>query len=654
LEINVLGPLRVTRHGEPLVLRGVRPAMVLATLALSPGRVVLLPDLIDAVWGEGPPSSAIANIRTYVHGLRRLLGSAGADEHALRSHPAGYQLELAAEELDLLRFREHAGRGNSAMERADLATAVSEFDAALDLWLGKPLEDLVLGQRLAAKAYALTEESSAARSARIDAHLALGHYDLLIPQLLAMVAEDRLRERTWSQLLRALSGAGRTGEALAAFRSARAAFVKELGVEPGGELQRTHQALLANERPAAGSAASAPVASGPVAPVIVARAAGPAASVPAAPAPAAPRIVARVAEPGHARPQSAPATEAAPSLPAAPAPLVGREATLQRVRRFAEGAAGSGAREPTVVAISGSHGVGKTALALAAAHDLRGVFPDVQLFAHLDGFSAFPRSPADVLADLLRELGVSSRAMPEDMEHRGELFRRLTVNKRLLLILDDAVGSRWLRPLLPVGHGGRSLVLVTGRNLHPVAGVHRRIDLRPLEPEQSVELLTDIIGTTRSAAEPRESLRIAETCDHLPLALRIAGERLSAQPELSLKQSADILADESRRLDYLNFGGMSIRKRLSGTYHVLDTRTREAFCRLGCSRASVITQETVSGLIGVPETLAEQITEQLTRHHLLLPERPSSSGRRRYRMPFTARAFAKERQRGVADRFRAA
>jgi hypothetical protein len=197
----------------------------------------------------------------------------------------------------------------------------------------------------------------------------------------------------------------------------------------------------------------------------------------------------------------------------------------------------------TVVVISGAPGVGKSALALHVAHQLRESFPGGQSFVNLRGHSASPpMPPATALRHLLRQLGVPDDQIPPDQDDLEPMYRSLLGERRVLLMLDDAATAAQVRPLLP-GRPG-SVVIVTSRNdlrgLMVTQGGHR-MPLPPLSPAESRLMLTRLIGAARVTAEPHAVMRLAELCTHLPLALRLAGVHLAANPRMGIGDYADRL-----------------------------------------------------------------------------------------------------------------
>ena len=222
--------------------------------------------------------------------------------------------------------------------------------------------------------------------------------------------------------------------------------------------------------------------------------------------------------------------------------FTGREGELARLAGLAEGG------RATVTAIGGTAGVGKTALAVHAAHRILPQFPDGQLYADLRGYSdsQVPAEPGEVLGIFLRRLGVAAAEIPTGAEERSGLLRQLLASRRVLMLLDNAVTEAQVCPLLP--GAGASLVLITSRSMLPGLEVDERIGLDVFGEEQADALLAGLIGNERAAAEPEEVARLREWCGRLPLALRIAGRLLAARRPWPVARLAEMLADERGRL----------------------------------------------------------------------------------------------------------
>lgn len=229
--------------------------------------------------------------------------------------------------------------------------------------------------------------------------------------------------------------------------------------------------------------------------------------------------------------------------------------------------------------ISGQAGVGKTALALHAAHRLRPAFPDGQLYANLRGSHPQPFDPRDVLGRFLVSLGVDGRTVPETLEQRSQLFRTRLAGRRVLVVLDDAVAEAQVRPLLP-GTASSAVLVTTRHRLLGVEAAHR-LDLEVLEPDDSVHLLATVVGQSRIADEAGAAREIARLCGHLPLALRVAGAKLAAKGHWSLGKLVDRLSAERHRLDELVAGDLEVRASIELSYRGCDEGGRRLFRLLG-------------------------------------------------------------------------
>src|SRR6266566_2271498 len=238
LQFGLLGPLSVSRDGEPTAIRRQKSRALLAVLLLEPNRVVSRDRLIDALWGEAPPHTVRNTLQAHVSHLRKLL-----PDGALETAPSGYRLVVDPESVDVFHFVGLADEGRSRLAAGDAAT----LRAALDLWRGAPLADFVWEPFAQPEIARLNELRLAALEDRIDADLALGRHGQLVPELERVVVEHPLRERLRAQLMLALYRAGRQADALAVYQQARKALVDELGIEPGESLRQLERAILAHD-----------------------------------------------------------------------------------------------------------------------------------------------------------------------------------------------------------------------------------------------------------------------------------------------------------------------------------------------------------------------------------------------------------------------
>ncbi|MGW0843285.1 BTAD domain-containing putative transcriptional regulator [Streptomyces sp. NPDC002787] len=591
LEFRLLGPVEAWHGGRPLRLGGPKPRALLAVLLLRTGQVVPTDALVDVIWGDEPPDTARALVQTYVSALRRALPAEVAE--ALETRPPGYVLRPGVGRFDLAEFEARTADGRRAAAEGDHEEAARLLREALELWRGPALGGV--GDALRGEAGRLEEARQAVLEERIAAELESGgHETELVTELTALVGARPTRERLRGQLMLGLYRLGRQADALAVYARGRAVLADELGLDPGPELNRLYEAILR---------------------------ADPALLVPTT---------------ATAAPPPAAALRPVSLLPPAIGDFTGREEELAQVVGEL-----TGEREAMpVVVVSGAAGVGKSALAVQAAHRVAAEYPDGQLYAELHGFSE-PVPPAEVLGRLLRALGADP---PEDTAERGDLFRSMVAGRRMLLVLDDANGEAQVRPLLP---GSATCgVLVTSRaRLAGLVGA-RRTDLGVLDDVRGLELLTRVTGPERTPDDPREEAaarRIVELCGGLPLALRIAGARLATRRHWTPSVLAERLADEHRRLDELAVGDLEVRAGLGLSYQALDECARRVLRRIATLGSADVALWTVAALADMPEDEAEEILERLLDAQLIDCPGRDQIGQPRYRLHDLVRVYAAER-----------
>jgi tetratricopeptide (TPR) repeat protein/transcriptional regulator with XRE-family HTH domain len=324
--------------------------------------------------------------------------------------------------------------------------------------------------------------------------------------------------------------------------------------------------------------------------------------------------------------------------------FTGRAAELARLKAMA--GQGSAARPAVIAVVTAPAGLGKTALATHAARLLAGDCPDGQFFVDLQGMDPEPLDPAEALARLLKALGIAERRIPAGAAERSELYRGTLRGRRCLIVLDSAANELQVRPLLPAGSA--SMVVITSRR--PLAGlenVHRLL-LAPLSAAESAGLVAAIIGQSRAAAESDAVERVGELCGKLPLALRIAGNRLLSRPGWTVQHLAGRLGDEEHRLATLAAGDLHVEAAFALSYRQLTAPARALFRRMslvpgtdsGLHLAAVLAQSGVAG--------AEDLLEELVELGLL-----QSAYEDRYRFHDLVRLFAARRladEESPADR----
>jgi DNA-binding SARP family transcriptional activator len=576
VSFRLLGPLEAGTAQGWVQIGAPKWRSVLAMLLLRPGQPVSIDALIEEVWPGKPPAKARNLVSVYVHGLRRLIGD--ADGSVLVTRAPGYQVLLGPGALDCDRFARLVAVGRQALADADPPRALAVLTDALALWRGQALADVPPTALVAAEADRLEESRIEALELRAAAGLACGRYAEMVPELRRLAAGQPLRENLWALLIRALSGAGRQAEALEAYERARNTIADELGVDPGAELKQLYQQILNDD--AAGVASTWHVP-GPV-------------SEPVAPA----------------------------QLPADIADFTGRAGQVDRLCGLpARVAADASPGAVPVALVVGSGGLGKTALAVHAAHLLASQFPDGQLYANLHGATQ-PADPGEVLARFLRDLGVDGARIPPSEEERAAHYRTRLAGTRVLIVLDDARNVEQVQPLLP---GSASCaVLITARSWLPELAGTDVLDLDVLSPAEARALFTSVAGEKRVLAEPAATDEVLAACAGLPLAIRIAGARLATRGRWSVRTLAERLSDERRRLDELRVGNLAVRACFEVSFAAMpapavaggpDSAT--AFRLLGLWTGQSISLPAAAALLGEPDGPAADALDMLVDAHLL-------------------------------------
>jgi DNA-binding SARP family transcriptional activator/energy-coupling factor transporter ATP-binding protein EcfA2 len=584
---RVLGPLEVRGTSGPVPLTGARQRVVLAALLVRANRVVPLGDLVDAVWPERPPATARDQVVNVVSALRRLVGRA-AGEGWLETQPPGYVVRLGPGQLDVEDFEELVRNADAASAAGRPGDAARALRGALSLWRGPALAD-VPATFAATEARRLSELRLAAVEKLMDAEFAVGRHREVVPELTQLVAEYPLRERLRGQLMLALHAAGRTADALAAYRSGRRLLVDELGLEPGAALQRIERAILTDTE---------------------------------------------VGEPASGAPAGPPA-----QLPRDVADFTGRRAEIAAIRERLEATPSTAVR---VVAVVGPPGVGKSTLVNHVAHGLRAEFPGGQLHASLRG----DRDPFEVLAEMLRALGTPAGAIPEDLPERVRLYRSLTARRQLLIVLDGVADVAHARPLLP-GDPGCAVLMTSRSALTGLEGAHR-ITLGAMSSEDAVALLGATAGPGRVTAEPAAAQMIAELCGRYPLALRVAGARAAARPELSLRRLAERLGAPERRLDELRAGDLDVRSTMAAGIGTLPLELSQPARRLALLGVGSFPLWTVVAVLGVTAEAAEDLVDQLVDRQVVEYAGVDDAGQHRYRFPELIRLYLRFPNRHTA------
>ncbi|MEV1069928.1 BTAD domain-containing putative transcriptional regulator [Streptomyces sp. NPDC050263] len=585
LRFSLLGPVRAWRGPNEIELGPPQQRAVLAVLLLAEGSQVSAGGLVDAVWGMKAPVSVLGIVRTYVHGLRKVLEPAGdAASSVIRSTGDGYQLRTSPDDLDLGSFRALLAQAERARRAGNTEGAARYLRNALGLWRGEALAG-VRGQYAQTQRQRLGELRLSAVAARLTAELDLGAHAEAATELTGLVAEHPLDERFRELLMLALYRSGRQAAALASYREAQTLLAGELGVDPGPGLQAMYQrvlradaGLLAPPAPAPAEAAPAPVPVPVSAPV----------QVPAVPA----------------------------QLPAGLAVFVGRDAELTEMTGLAP------VGTVVISAIAGMAGVGKTTFAVHWARQVADRFPDGQLYLNLRGFdpAVLPVPPEHALVTLLESLGADPSGLPQDVDALAALYRTLLTGKRALLLLDNARDAAQVRPLLPGAPG--CLVIVTSRNrlsgLVAVNGAHP-LHLDVLSEAEARELLARRLGPGRVAAEPDAVEEIIARCARLPLALAVTAARAATRSALPLSAIAAELRDSAGALDAFHDGDTAadVRAVFSWSYHALTPAAARLFRLLALHPGPDISLSAAASLTGLSLPNTRQLLSELIQAHLV-------------------------------------
>jgi len=582
VRVLVLGPVAV--RGAETNLGGPKPKALLSALLLQARHVVSVERLVDLIWDDSPPRSAVALVHTYVSALRRGFAAAGLGGAVVTRAP-GYLLDVAPDDSDLELFEQHLDIARRAERVDNHERAARHYELAIGLWRG-PAFGGVDATFARVRADGLAEERLGAEEGFARCLLAQGRAGELTQPLRALVAAHPLREEARGLLMRVLYETGRQADALAAYREGRARLLGELGIEPGERLGELHGAILDGTLPTVRHV-----------------------HVPAA------RVVPR-------------------NLPPDIGDFTGREDALATVLRFAT------AEENTrTVVVSGFGGAGKSALAVHAAYRLRTRYPDGQLFADLRGYDR-EVGAFEVLGRFLSALGVDTPDLPSTVDDRVELYRRTVSGRKLIIVLDNARGERQLRPLLP--GDPHCLVLITSRSRLTGLEGAEPVELDFFSTSTAVEMLSKIIGPERVTSQHAAAQRIANLCGGVPLAIRAAAAKLLARPHWPLKSLAARLSDERRRLDELSVGDLAIRSSLRMSYTELTEPGRRAFHLLCVLDLPDFGWWVAAPLLAVPLEEAEDTVEQLVDLRLLDVAGVDGIGRVRYRFHDLVKLFGAE------------
>ncbi|NES16761.1 MULTISPECIES: BTAD domain-containing putative transcriptional regulator [Micromonospora] len=574
-DLRLLGTVEVLVDGVPLVLGPVKQRLVLAVLVANAGQVVSVDSLVDRVW-ERPPSAVRNTLYAHISRIRRLLTKADTSSPvSINRTSQGYILEAAPEIIDVSNFLSLSKR---ARDEPDQRRKAALFGQALSLWRGVAMADLS-GEWVSRTRETWGQQRLTAAAEWAKLETGNGRPEVVIDMLTALATENPLAEPIVAGLMRALQATGRGAEAINWYARTRQHLLDALGVEPGAELNELHVAMLRSPSRTQGTH---PPDLGTSAPARTA--------TPAVPA----------------------------QLPVDAAVFVGRADRLAELDRQLATRAGPGGVR---VVISGSAGVGKTALATHWAHRVRHHFPDGQLYINMYGYAnRAPVRPAEALAQFVRALGAPAHTIPLDVDELSALYRSLLADRRVLVVIDNVAAVSDVRPLLPATPG--CMVLVTSRNrlrgLVALDGAYR-LQLDVLTPDDATTMFTHLLGTQARSTRSETIEALAAACAYLPLAMRIAAATIADRPGQSVEHYIDKLNVDDR-LDLLSTGDderSMVGAAFDLSYRALPARARTMFCLLGVAPGHDISVPAAAALLGDTVATAELLFEQLVGTHLL-------------------------------------
>ncbi|SMD24468.1 AfsR/SARP family transcriptional regulator [Kibdelosporangium aridum] len=585
MEFLLLGAVRARQGAQSVPLGPRQQRLVFAVLAWEVGRPVSVDRLISLLWPDSPPRTAEHAVRVCVSKLRSIL----AGHAELTAQGSGYVLRADPLTIDAHRFLDLVEQARATV---DDRRKVEVLDEALGQWQGPALADTASDEIRERLFGGLTEAKLVATEDRFDALLRLGRHHSVVSSLASLAETYPARERLVGQLMLALHRGGQSGQALDVARRTRQYLAGELGIDPGRELQDLELAILRDD-----------------------------------PALATPR-------------RRGPA-----QLPADLADFTGRSAALDQLDALV-------ARDPAAVvitAIDGTAGVGKTALAVHWAHRIRDRFPDGQLHVNLRGYDLGPPlQPAQVLNQFLRAVGVPSDGLPTGLDEAVAMYRTLLSDKRMLVVLDNAVSADQVRPLIPVSPG--SVVVITSRDrldgLVAMDGA-KRVVLDVLSPKEAIALLRQMLGD-RVDEDLDAAAELAVTCAYLPLALRIAAAHLAVRPNRSIADHVAALraGDPLAALQIEGDSQAAVTAGFDLSYTALKPDAQRLFRLLGLVPGPDASVDAAAALTGADDV--DVLLERLAAAHLIEEHTPG-----RYTFHDLLRQYAWERtteQDSLAER----
>jgi DNA-binding SARP family transcriptional activator/Tfp pilus assembly protein PilF len=581
VEFRILGPIELIDDGRRVDLRTTKVRGLLGILLLAPNIAIASDTLANRLWdepaagteipakGRDLPPNPVKTLQTYVTRLRDALNKAGAPARLTTEHQS-YCLRVAADLIDYHQFQRLAMLGRNAARRGDADSATETLTRAVALWHGPPLADLTTSWARHHREALIARELLPAYYDLLDAQLSVGNHETALKQLRPLLTAHDTDESLAALWMRAVAAVDGPNKLPGFFRAFAERCRTSIGAEPSDQLRQLYERLTARGgRTAAG-----------------------------APAP----------------------TAGVPRQLPRPSPyFVGRQDVLDTLDTLVPSPDGS---QP-IVAIDGTAGVGKTETVIQWGHARRASFPDGTLYVNLNGYGP-GRSVEEstVLTTFLDALGVSAEHLPRNAQDRAALLRHTLAGRRVLIVLDNALDSDHVRPLLAAT--GSCPVIVTSRQ--QLTGlVHRdgarRITLGKLSLSASIALLARRIGAARTSRDQAAFDDLAVLCDGLPLGLRVAAEHIAASPEAPVRSLVDGFRRQRRRLldtgSFGDDGSTTLRAVFSCSLDDLQPVAARTYRLLGLHPSTSFSTSALVALAGISRAEAERVLDVLIGAHLV-------------------------------------
>ncbi|MER5843486.1 transcriptional regulator [Streptomyces prasinus] len=564
--------MRAWNGDDQIDLGSPQQRSVLALLLLHRHEDVTSEMMVESLWEHAAPKAALSTVRTYVYRLRRALDRIADTQVVLARSSGGYRLVVGDADIDVEDFERDLAAARRARASGELHESLLRYEQALSQWQGTTVAKGSVGHFIARERRRLEQLKFSASEELAEVEIRLGRHAEALAELWSLTAAQPLRERSWALTLHALYALGRRADALSAYQNVRQALNCELGLDPGPELQDLHRRVLLGEPLAPAGAAVPPAAAGTVS-----------------------------------------LRSRHPYVPAQlPPPLdtfMGRDMEMTAATSWLLHGQG-----PSVVSVSGPVGQGKTAFAVQAAHRLSSRFPDGQLYAQLVDHGDNPADVSQLLTGFLCALGVPTGSAPS-LSELIALWHTALEGKRVLIVLDDALGVSQILPLLPTNSASATLI-TSWREMLDLPQ-KRAVTVPSLTRTEGLQLLNTLTGQSHFSHEGQHVARIVDQCLGRPLALREAAAKLAKRSLTFVHEVPDVRNFPARELSAAPSPSASLADRYRRVFGRLDPATAMAFRVLALAGQARFSCATAAQLLDVPEAAAYRSLDTLCTMHLV-------------------------------------